>query len=48
MNQILIILAVATFSLSAFGQDKKAYYIDNSNIALEGYSPMSYLDLELA
>jgi YHS domain-containing protein len=48
MKQILIILAVVTFSLSAFGQDKKALNIDNSNIALEGYSPVSYLDLELA
>lgn len=29
-------------------QDKKAYNIDNSNIALEGYSPVSYLDLGIA
>jgi len=33
-------------SLSA--QDKKANNIDNSNIALQGYSPVSYLDLQLA
>lgn len=29
-------------------QDKKANNIDNSNIALQGYSPVSYLDLNLA
>lgn len=32
----------------AFGQDKMANNIDNSNIALQGYSPVSYLDLGLA
>ena len=31
-----------------FSQDKKANNIDNSNIALQGYSPVSYLDLGLA
>lgn len=31
-----------------FAQDKMAYNIDNSNIALQGYSPVSYLDLRLA
>ncbi|WP_040281085.1 YHS domain-containing (seleno)protein [Psychroserpens damuponensis] len=31
-----------------FAQDKKANNIDNSNIALQGYSPVSYLDLGLA
>ncbi len=31
-----------------FAQDKMANNIDNSNIALEGYSPVSYLDLGLA
>ncbi|MGE0771170.1 MAG: YHS domain-containing (seleno)protein [Cyclobacteriaceae bacterium] len=29
-------------------QDKMAFNIDNSNIALDGYSPVSYLDLGLA
>ena len=33
---------------NAVAQDKKAYNIDNSNIALEGYSPVSYLDLGIA
>ena len=33
---------------SVFAQDKKANNIDNSNIALQGYSPVSYLDLGLA
>ncbi|MDO5981529.1 YHS domain-containing (seleno)protein [Flavivirga spongiicola] len=31
-----------------FSQDKMANNIDNSNIALKGYSPVSYLDLGLA
>jgi YHS domain-containing protein len=44
LSAILIILF--TFSLSA--QDKMATNIDNSNIALQGYSPVSYLDLGLA
>ncbi len=43
----LIVLAfILTGSLSA--QDKMANNIDNSNIALQGYSPVSYLDLGLA
>jgi len=36
------------FSLNAFAQDNKANNIDNSNIALQGYSPVSYADLGLA
>ncbi len=31
-----------------FAQDKMSNNIDNSNIALSGYSPVSYLDLGLA
>ncbi len=31
-----------------FAQDKMANNVDNSNIALQGYSPVSYLDLGLA
>jgi YHS domain-containing protein len=43
------ILAVMALSINlAVAQDKKAYNIDNSNIALEGYSPVSYLDLGIA
>ena len=41
----LFVLAVSTIG---FGQDKKANNIDNSNIALQGYSPVSYLDLGIA
>ncbi len=40
-------LALA-FSTMLSAQDNKANNIDNSNIALQGYSPVSYLDLELA
>ena len=35
-------------SSMVFAQDNKANNIDNSNIALQGYSPVSYLDLGLA
>ncbi|MGB0166664.1 MAG: YHS domain-containing (seleno)protein [Luteibaculum sp.] len=34
--------------ISAAAQDKMKYNTDNSNIMLEGYSPVSYLDLGLA
>ena len=43
----VLIFALAISSIT-FGQDKKANNIDNSNIALSGYSPVSYLDLGLA
>lgn len=43
---ITLMAFVLTITLSA--QDKMANNIDNSNIALEGYSPVSYLDLGLA
>ena len=43
----VLIFALAIGSIT-FGQDKKANNIDNSNIALAGYSPVSYLDLGLA
>jgi len=50
MKSIKLIIAVFIlfmgFTLSA--QDKMANNIDNSNIALQGYSPVSYLDLNLA
>ncbi len=35
-------------STVVFAQDKKANNIDDSTIALQGYSPVSYLDLGLA
>ncbi|SNR15307.1 YHS domain-containing (seleno)protein [Tenacibaculum jejuense] len=44
----LTIAGLFLLSISAFSQDKKANNIDNSNIALQGYSPVSYLDLNLA
>ncbi|WP_299440346.1 YHS domain-containing (seleno)protein [uncultured Aquimarina sp.] len=43
---LVALIFIVTSSLSA--QDKKANNIDNSNIALQGYSPVSYLDLGLA
>ncbi len=43
------VLGIAlTVSATIFAQDNKANNIDNSNIALQGYSPVSYLDLNLA
>lgn len=41
-------IAILLISTSLFAQDKMANNIDNSNIALQGYSPVSYLDLGLA
>ena len=41
-------LAAFSFSTALFAQDKMANNIDNSNIALQGYSPVSYLDLGIA
>lgn len=46
--KILAILFVLLGSTSIYAQDKKANNIDNSNIALQGYSAVSYLDLGLA
>ena len=43
-----LVLVVFLFATSLFAQDKMANNIDNSNIALQGYSPVSYLDLGLA
>lgn len=43
---LFITMIWATSCINA--QDKQAYNIDNSGIALQGYSPVSYLDLGLA
>lgn len=43
-----ILVVAFTLSTALFAQDKMAHNIDNSNIALDGYSPVSYLDLGLA
>ena len=51
MKSIVKFLVVAIVLLTAntiFAQDKMSHNIDNSNIALAGYSPVSYLDLGLA
>lgn len=45
-SNIVLFTLLAGIPLSA--QDKMANNIDNSNIALQGYSPVSYLDLQLA
>lgn len=43
-----LVLAVAWTTSCIQAQDKQAYNIDNSGVALQGYSPVSYLDLGLA
>ena len=47
-KNIAACMIAVLFVSTSFGQDKKAYNIDNSNIALQGYSPVSYLDLGIA
>ncbi len=42
------VIVALLFATTLLAQDNKANNIDNSNIALQGYSPVSYLDLELA
>ena len=44
----LVVILILFSGLTSTAQDKMANNIDNSNIALEGYSPVSYLDLNLA
>lgn len=44
---LIFVFAIVTASVAA-AQDKKANNIDDSHIALQGYSPVSYLDLGLA
>lgn len=49
MKQIIFTLTVFTLLVtSTFAQNNMANNIDNSNIALQGYSPVSYADLGLA
>ncbi len=43
----IVILSMLVSTIT-FAQDNKANNIDNSNIALQGYSPVSYLDLGIA
>ncbi|WP_299212217.1 YHS domain-containing (seleno)protein [uncultured Aquimarina sp.] len=48
LKKIKIALVALLFTTAISAQDKKANNIDNSNIALQGYSPVSYLDLGIA
>lgn len=47
-KNILILMIALSVLTNSFAQDKKANNIDNSNIALQGYSPVSYLELGIA
>jgi len=46
--KLILCTTILLYGLTAQSQDKMANNIDNSNIALAGYSPVSYLDLSLA
>ena len=46
--KFIISMVLFSFAFNVFGQDNMANNIDNSNIALQGYSPVSYLDLGIA
>ncbi len=49
MKHIIIIILLSLYAFTGlFAQDNMANNIDNSNIALQGYSPVSYADLGLA
>ena len=50
MKSIQSIIIIAAFFLTSnlLAQDKLSNNLDDDNIALEGYSPVSYLDLKLA
>jgi YHS domain-containing protein len=48
MKYLIIILFASIISVTSYAQDNMANNIDNSNIALQGYSPVSYADLSLA
>ncbi len=52
MKNNIIVIAVAMLlfavSINSSAQNKMFNNVDNSNIALQGYSPVSYLDLGLA
>lgn len=44
----LVIATMLLFTTLGFSQDKASQNIDDSKIALQGYSPVSYLELEIA
>lgn len=46
--KISILFFILIYSSTLFAQDNMANNIDNSNIALQGYSAVSYADLGLA
>ena len=49
MKQVIVfVLSFVLAASSVLAQDNTANNIDNSNIALQGYSPVSYADLGLA
>lgn len=46
--RLFMLAAIFMASVSVFAQSKTEYNIDDSKIALQGYSPVSYVDLNLA
>ncbi len=48
IRKISAFAILMVFTTLSYAQDKKANNIDDSKIGLQGYSPVSYLDLGLA
>lgn len=48
MKFVTILIFSVAMAANTFAQDNMANNIDNSNIALQGFSPVSYADLGLA
>ena len=48
IRKMTLVAILMVFTTLSFAQDKKANNIDDSKIGLQGYSPVSYLDLGLA
>ena len=47
-SQLSLTVIYLLMVVTTFAQNKMANNVDNSNIALQGYSPVSYVDLGLA
>lgn len=48
LTTVMVLMLAVGISAMGYAQNKKANNIDDSKIALQGYSPVSYLDLGLA
>ncbi len=48
ISKLAMVLLILIGSMAVQAQDKKAFNIDDSKIGLQGYSPVSYVELGLA